>query len=221
MLGTKNIDWRAVLYCNQIEVNAEVLPVSLTHQGSLGVLTMNVDLVPSLSKTELLMDEQVTKQTTLESRYESDTIQRFLDYAHDWWVDFKAIRSSHEKRLVKIFAETDDREASVFKPVCSLVAPMMADRLLESPLHAARFVSLIPFQRLDSPGVDKVEVWHSMQSFLSRVSSQRTSLTLFLDSCRLVATLRTTLCSSATCCSDLDWTRTWSSARTARVRTPG
>jgi hypothetical protein len=73
--------------------------------------------------------------------------------------------------LVKIFAETDDREASVFKPVCSLIAPMIADRLLESPLHAARFVSLIPFQRLEAPGAERVEVWHSMQAFLARVSS--------------------------------------------------
>ena len=55
------------------------------------------------------------------------------------------IRASHKNRLVKIFAETDDREASVYKPVCSLVSPMIADRLIDTPLHAARFVSLIPF----------------------------------------------------------------------------
>ena len=61
VLGTKNIDWRAVLYCNQIEINTEVLPVSLTHQGSLGVLSLNVDLIPSLSKTELLLEEAVHK----------------------------------------------------------------------------------------------------------------------------------------------------------------
>ena len=73
---------------------------------------------------------------------------------------------------MKIFAETDDREASIYKPVCSLVQPMIADRVgnMDTPLHAARFVSLIPFQRLEAPGKDKVEVWHSMQSFLSRVS---------------------------------------------------
>lgn len=47
---------------------------------------------------------------------------------------------------------------------------MMADRLLESPLHAARFVSLIPFSRIERAGAEKVEVWHSMQSFLARVS---------------------------------------------------
>ena len=50
VLGTKNIDWRPALYCNQIEINAEVLPISLTHQGSLGVLTMHIDICPSLSR---------------------------------------------------------------------------------------------------------------------------------------------------------------------------
>ena len=93
-----------------------------------------------------------------------------MDYANDWWADFKSIRPQHKTRLVKIVAETDDREASVYKPVCSLISPMVADRLLDSPLHAARFVSLIPFQRIDAPGAEKVEVWHSMQAFLARVS---------------------------------------------------
>ena len=95
-------------------------------------------------------------------------MQKFLEYANEWWTEYKTIRPSHKNRLVKIFAETDDREASVYKPVCSLIHPMIADRLLDTPLHAARFVSLIPFQRLEAPGAEKVEVWHSMQSFLSR-----------------------------------------------------
>ena len=146
------------------------MPISLTHQGSLGILTLNLDMTPTLSRTELLTEEQVDKQTSLEQKFENESIQKFLEYANDWWMDFKAIRHSHKSRLVKIFAETDDREASVYKPVCSLVAPMMADRLLDSPLHAARFVSLIPFQRMEAPGAEKVEVWHSMQSFLARVS---------------------------------------------------
>ena len=70
---------------------------------------------------------------------------------------------------MKLFAETDDREASVYKPVCSLIQPMIAERVLETPLHAARFVSLIPFQRLEQAGAERLEVWHAMQSFLSRV----------------------------------------------------
>jgi centrosomal protein CEP76 len=72
-------------------------------------------------------------------------LQKFLEYSNEWWTEYKEIRASHKKRLVKIFAETDDRESSVYKPVCTLVSPMLADRLIESPNHAARFVSLIPF----------------------------------------------------------------------------
>jgi len=43
-----------------------------------------------------------------------------------------------------------------------MVQPMLADRLLETPLHAARFVSLIPFQRLEAIGKERVETWHSI-----------------------------------------------------------
>jgi len=45
---------------------------------------------------------------------------------------------------VKIFAETDDR-SNVYTPVCSMIYPIVAERILDSPHHAARFVSLIPF----------------------------------------------------------------------------
>ena len=79
-----------VLYCNQIEVNAEILPVSLTHQGSLGILTLNIDLAPVLSRTELLIEEAVDKQLSLETKFENEGIQKFLDYANDWWSDFKS-----------------------------------------------------------------------------------------------------------------------------------
>jgi len=80
------------------------------------------------------------------------------------------IRHSHKNRLVKIFAESDDREACVYKPVCSMVSPMIADRLLDTPLHAARFVSLIPFHRMEAVGKERQETWHSMQAFLARVN---------------------------------------------------
>ena len=170
VIGTKSVEWRHILYSNQVEINADILPISLTQQGSLGLLQLYLDICPPLSQLELLSEETVTKQMSLERKFEQETVQTFLDYANDWWQDYRNIRPSHKTRLVKIFAETDDREASVYKPVCTLIAPMIADRLLESPLHAARFVSLIPFQRLESPGAEKLEVWHSMQAFLARVS---------------------------------------------------
>ena len=135
------------------------------------MLTIHLDLTPNLTATELLIEESVNKQISLETRFEQESIQKFLYYANDWWSYFKSIKPQFKSRLVKIFAETDDREASIYKPVCTLIAPMIADRLLESPLHAARFVSLIPFQRIEAPGAEKVEVWHSMQAFIASVST--------------------------------------------------
>lgn len=44
----------------------------------------------------------------------------------------------------------------------------MANKLIDSPHHAARFVALIPFQRLEDFDNDRVEIWHSIQAFLSR-----------------------------------------------------
>jgi hypothetical protein len=49
VLGTKCLEWRSLLYCNQIEINAEVLPISLAQKGSLGLIQLHLDLNPSLS----------------------------------------------------------------------------------------------------------------------------------------------------------------------------
>jgi len=36
--------------------------------------------------------------------------QEFIKYANEWWEDYKAIRSSHSTRLIKLFLPTEDRE---------------------------------------------------------------------------------------------------------------
>ena len=77
--------------------------------------------MPQLNPIEVLNEDMVLKQQTLERKFEQESLQKFLEYANEWWNEFKMIRHSHKTRLVKIFAETDDREASVFKPVCSLI----------------------------------------------------------------------------------------------------
>jgi hypothetical protein len=38
VIGTKSVEWRHILYSNQVEINADILPISLTQQGSLGLL---------------------------------------------------------------------------------------------------------------------------------------------------------------------------------------
>jgi len=57
VLGTKNVDWRSLLYCNSVEINAEIQPVDMTHKGSLGVILLNLDLIPNLLKSELLNED--------------------------------------------------------------------------------------------------------------------------------------------------------------------
>lgn len=54
----------------------------MTHQGSLGVLQLELDFVPLLTKSEMLTDESVTKHLTLERKFESESLQKFLEYAN-------------------------------------------------------------------------------------------------------------------------------------------
>ena len=51
------------------------------------------------------------------------------------------------------------------------MTPLSAGRLLDSPRHAARFVSLIPYTKLDAvgsgTGAGRMEVWNHFHTFLS------------------------------------------------------
>ena len=89
MIGTKNLDWRSLLYCNSVELNAGIMPVDLTTKGSLGLIQLNLDLVPNMTKTELCTEDQVTRQQELEKKYDQEALQAFLDYANNWWAEYK------------------------------------------------------------------------------------------------------------------------------------
>ena len=65
---------------------------------------------------------------------------RFHAYAKAWWHDFNCIRPLHQTRLIQIFGLSEERKQ---RCVCTFVSPLRADRCLDSPLHAARFVRLI------------------------------------------------------------------------------
>ena len=62
VIGTKNLDWRALLHSSSIEINAEILPVDLTKSGSLCVAQLHLDLLQPLTKLEALSEESVQKQ---------------------------------------------------------------------------------------------------------------------------------------------------------------
>ena len=74
VVGTKNIDWRAVLHSSSIEVNAEILPVDLAKQGALCVAQIHLDLLAPLARQEALNEDTVDKQLTLERKFEAESL---------------------------------------------------------------------------------------------------------------------------------------------------
>jgi centrosomal protein CEP76 len=56
---------------------------------------------------------------------------------------------------------------SVYKPATCLIEPISVGRVLNTPYEGARFVSLIPFERRENPGGEKIELWQSTHTFLS------------------------------------------------------
>ena len=65
----------------------------------------------------------------------------------------------------------NDEELAVQLDETRVVTPLSAGRLLDSPRHAARFVSLIPYTKLDAvgsgTGAGRMEVWNHFHTFLS------------------------------------------------------
>ena len=71
-----------------------------------------MDLPEALPKHMLVQESFVVQQLEYEAKHDADQKKAFDEYATEWWNDFKQIRESHKKRLVPIFAETDDRDFS-------------------------------------------------------------------------------------------------------------
>ena len=165
VLATKSIEWRLLLSVASLQFPVELMGMGTRIKTAVGVLYFQADMIPKLSPAKMLDDRAINTQLAHEKQFERGTTHGFFEYTTEWWRDYKQIRPGHEKRLVKIYAETEDGS---HKPVTTLVQPLKCNRMLDSPLHAARFVSLIPFEREEAPGGLRSEVWHSMHTFLAR-----------------------------------------------------
>jgi hypothetical protein len=65
--------------------------------------------------------------------------------------------------------KTFQDENSINRPVCSFVKPLRGGRLLDSARHAARFVSLMHHEKIQSlGGGHKTEQWTTIHGFLCR-----------------------------------------------------
>ena len=165
VLAVKAVDWRLFLSVATLQFPVEMMGIGARAKFAVGILYFQVDMLPKPTSAQLLPDRLITEQLSLEQKYTRDITHSFFEYTTEWWRDYKQIRPSHNTRLVKIFAETEDGSQ---QPVCALVQPLKCNRMLDSPLHAARFVSLIPQERVEVPGGARVETWYSMHTFLSK-----------------------------------------------------
>ncbi len=149
LVGTCEMEWRQVLCegSGRVPITVELTGIGPEAKITPGILDMRVDLMPHPS--DPLHSDLLTAQLGLERQRRSERERLFLVYAKQWWKEFLQLRSEHAQRLVKIFAAD---EAGVSRPVCSYVRPLRAGRLLDSPRHAARFVSLVPFEKTGTVG---------------------------------------------------------------------
>lgn len=149
LVGTCDLEWRKVLCerTGRFPLTVELTGVGVEAKITPGILDLRIDLVPPPS--DPVHSDLFSAQLGLEKQRRAEKERLFLVYAKQWWKEFLQLRPDHSQRLVKIFASD---EAGVSRLVCCYVRPLRAGRLLDSPRHAARFVSLFPFEKIGSVG---------------------------------------------------------------------
>jgi hypothetical protein len=108
-----------------------------------------------------------------------DVERKFFAYARSWWSGYLSLHASHAQRPVKLFALS---EMGTQRPVSTFVQPLRAGRLLETPSHAAHFVSLISHVREHSAGASVADVWHTSHATLATRAGETEEHALLLCS---------------------------------------
>ena len=167
LVASKSIEWRWVLCYGTYKIEAEFKSPSSLNNLNVGTVTMTISLLPLVDKQNLLNQTSITDQLNEERKNEIDISQDFINYTSVWWEDYKNIRPENSSRIIKLFLPTEDREFYSYKPSMSLIESYNLGRNINTPYEAARFVSLLPYERRENPGGEKIEIWHTIHSFLA------------------------------------------------------
>ncbi|KAI9193282.1 CEP76 C2 domain-containing protein [Polychytrium aggregatum] len=159
VIGSAVVEWREVLVADKVSAFAELREVG-NSQLTAGLVELTLELFPK--PTQFLDRDELEFLIKREERAITDTARLFHLYAKQWWSDFLQIRSTHANRLVKIFALDEQGHRS---PVTGYIYPIEADSI-ESPRHALRFVSLIPYHKIKPVGEPNADIWQSLHTFL-------------------------------------------------------
>ena len=167
LVASKSIEWRWVLCYGTYKIEAEFKSPSSLNNLNVGTVTMTISLIPLVDKQNLLNQTSITDQLNEERKNEIDISQDFINYTSIWWEDYKNIQPENSSRIIKIFLPTEDREFYSYKPAMSLIESYNIGRNINTPYEAARFVSLLPYERRENTNGEKIEIWHTIHSFLA------------------------------------------------------
>ncbi|EGD78276.1 hypothetical protein PTSG_09340 [Salpingoeca rosetta] len=172
VIASHHLDWRPLVLESHMNGRVRSKAVKVNGVGAsaqlpAGVVHIGVDVTPS---SLVNFDaEQVATSLTSEAEARLLLERQFVLLAQRWWDEYAAIRPSHRRRLVKLFASDEN---ATRKPVCVCLQRVKPGRALETPREAARFVSLLPYQRremsggLDTGAAVRWEQWSSTHAFL-------------------------------------------------------
>ncbi|KAJ8602334.1 hypothetical protein CTAYLR_004204 [Chrysophaeum taylorii] len=174
LVATGSVDWRRAL----LEAGRETT-VPLAAAGPDSVVVETSAALRVVLDVVALGDSQVVEppfdETTVRREIQrsltlrGEASRRFYLYAKDWWREYgRALPSADEadERGVQLFARD---EAGELRCVCAFVYPLRAGRGLDSPRHAARFVSLVALEKEGTVGGGaRADVWHSPHGILAR-----------------------------------------------------
>ncbi|PIK54257.1 putative centrosomal protein [Apostichopus japonicus] len=166
LLSSNHLDWRTVLCCDfaRQSIPVELMGIGEENKVPVGIIEVKLEVLPI--PQQILSNEVIATQVNLERSRVSERERLFLVYAKQWWKEYLQIRETHQNRLVKIFAQ-DENAANRF--VCLYVKPLRAGRLLDTPRQAARFISVIGFERSSTVGGGQPkEQWNSSHAFLCK-----------------------------------------------------
>ncbi|PRP75204.1 centrosomal protein [Planoprotostelium fungivorum] len=164
LVGCHNLEWRRVLYNGSCTVSAEF--VGMGTKIPVGIVDLRLEILPKLQKTYSL--EDINTQINFERAQEATLSQIFFASSQKWWKEFCQLGDGHDSRLIPIYAQNEGIGEDL--PVCCFVRPLQGGRSIDSPRHAARFVSLFEYQMDQTlgPSMNRREIWPSLHTFLCK-----------------------------------------------------
>ncbi|KAI9141978.1 CEP76 C2 domain-containing protein [Paraphysoderma sedebokerense] len=158
LLGVAQLDCSDVLHNGVLKKSIEVTGIGSDASVSIGVLEVKVQAESS----DLMAKEDLRQLMEAAKLEHQESTRLFFAISKSWWKEYTQIRPNYEERLIKLFAQS---EFGTSMPVPTFIEPVKS-RQIESPKHAARFVSLIEYDKHKSISGTTADVWQSFHATL-------------------------------------------------------